>query len=155
MMSRFVNGGYAVNPRLTMVDDAARQAVINGEPLFDKIPVADAHLKFIQQSLYDVVNHRTGTAYTARVNNPRFGYGGKTGTGQVRNITEQERTDGLVANHLLAWEKRDHALFIGYAPITNPRWAISVVVEHGGSGSIAAAPIARDVMINVQRLYNS
>ena len=155
MMSRFVNGGYAVNPRLTTVDDTARQAVANGEPLFDKIPVADAHLKFIQQSLYEVVNHKTGTAYTARVTNPRWGYGGKTGTGQVRNITEQERTDGVIANHLLEWEKRDHALFIGYAPTTNPRWAISVVVEHGGSGSVTAAPIARDVMINVQRLYPS
>lgn len=72
---------------------------------------------------------------------------GKTGTAQVRRISLRERESGVRKNEELPWRFRDHALFVGYAPIENPRYAISVVVEHGGGGSSVAAPIARDVMI--------
>ncbi len=76
---------------------------------------------------------------------------GKTGTSQVRSITAAERAAGVTRNEDLPWERRDHALFVGYAPYDNPRYAVSVVVEHGGGGSAAAAPIARDIML--QALY--
>ena len=76
---------------------------------------------------------------------------GKTGTSQVRNITKAERAAGVINNRDLPWERRDHALFVCFAPLEAPRYAVSVVVEHGGGGSTAAAPIARDVML--QALY--
>jgi penicillin-binding protein 2 len=71
----------------------------------------------------------------------------KTGTSQVRNITKKERETGVIPNEKLPWRKRDHALFVGYAPYDKPKYAISVVVEHGGGGSKVAAPIARDIML--------
>jgi penicillin-binding protein 2 len=69
----------------------------------------------------------------------------------VRNITAEERANGVFRNEDLPWERRDHALFVGYAPYESPRIACSVVVEHGGGGSTAAAPLARDIML--QALY--
>jgi penicillin-binding protein 2 len=76
---------------------------------------------------------------------------GKTGTSQVRNISEAERRSGVIKNEDLPWDRRDHALFVNFAPATNPEIAVCVVVEHGGGGSAAAAPIARD--ITLQALY--
>ncbi|MEP5087931.1 MAG: penicillin-binding transpeptidase domain-containing protein, partial [Paracoccaceae bacterium] len=76
---------------------------------------------------------------------------GKTGTSQVRNITKAERRSGVIRNRDLPWERRDHALFVCFAPVEAPKYAVAVVVEHGGGGSVAAAPIARDLML--QALY--
>jgi penicillin-binding protein 2 len=76
---------------------------------------------------------------------------GKTGTSQVRNITAAERAAGVIRNEDLPWERRDHALYVCFAPYDKPKYAVAVVVEHGGGGSKAAAPIARDVML--QALY--
>jgi len=76
---------------------------------------------------------------------------GKTGTVQVRRITKSERDAGVRKNKDLPWRYRDHALFVGFAPVDNPRYAISVVVEHGGGGSSVAAPIARDVLAEAYR----
>jgi penicillin-binding protein 2 len=72
---------------------------------------------------------------------------GKTGTSQVRNISAAERAAGVVSNDDLPWNRRDHALFVGFAPYDRPRYAVSVVVEHGGGGSAVAAPIARDIIL--------
>ena len=72
---------------------------------------------------------------------------GKTGTSQVRNITAAERARGVISNEQLPWARRDHALFVCYAPFEAPRYAVSVVVEHGGGGSAVAAPIARDILL--------
>jgi len=77
---------------------------------------------------------------------------GKTGTAQVRRITMEERRAGLLAQDDIIWKNRHHALFVGYAPYDNPRYAVSVVVEHGGSGSGTAAPIARDILKAVQEI---
>ena len=71
---------------------------------------------------------------------------GKTGTAQVRRINKAERETGVLKNHELPWKERDHALFVGYAPTKNPRYAAAVVVEHGGVGSEVAAPVARDLL---------
>ncbi len=72
---------------------------------------------------------------------------GKTGTSQVRNITAAERARGVSRNEDLPWNRRDHALFVAFAPAEAPRLAVSVVVEHGGGGSKVAAPIARDILL--------
>lgn len=76
---------------------------------------------------------------------------GKTGTSQVRRISMAERADGVTKNEDLPWKERDHALFAGFAPVDNPRYAIAVVVEHGGSGAHVAVPIARDIMVECQK----
>ena len=76
---------------------------------------------------------------------------GKTGTVQVRRITEAERRTGVLKKEDLPWKERDHALFVGFAPVDAPRYAVAVVVEHGGGGSSAAAPVARDVLTEALR----
>jgi penicillin-binding protein 2 len=92
-----------------------------------------------------------GTAFRARIRKPRFQMAGKTGTVQVRRISKQEREQGVRKNKDLPWRKRDHAVFVGYAPVHAPRYAICVLVEHGGGGSSVAAPVARDILAEAQR----
>ncbi len=77
--------------------------------------------------------------------------GGKTATVQVKRISKAERERGVRKNRDLPWAQRDHAMFVGFAPIEAPRYAVAVVVEHGGGGSSVAAPIARDVLLAAQR----
>ena len=100
----------------------------------------------------DVSNSNRGTAYRSRITAPEMKMAGKTGTSQVRRITAEERASGVTRNEDLPWERRDHALFVSFAPVENPRFAVAVIVEHGGGGSTAAAPIARDIML--QALYD-
>ena len=87
-----------------------------------------------------------GTAYRSRFVDPANLMAGKTGTSQVRNITAAERASGVTKNEQLPWNRRDHALFVAFAPYDNPRYAVAQIVEHGGGGSTAAAPIARDIL---------
>ena len=101
--------------------------------------------------MYAVSNNRKGTAYGSRIIADGKRMAGKTGTSQVRNISAAERAAGVIRNEDLPWERRDHALFVNYAPYDAPQIAVSVIVEHGGGGSKAAAPIARD--ITLQALY--
>ena len=77
--------------------------------------------------------------------------GGKTGTSQVRRISMAEREGGVRKNEEKPWRERDHALFVGYAPVEAPQYVVSVVVEHGGGGSKVAAPIARDLLETAQK----
>ena len=80
---------------------------------------------------------------------------GKTGSAQVRHISEAEHEEGVTKNEELPWKERDHALFAGFAPFDKPRYAIGVVVEHGGSGAHEAAPIARDVLLECQTRFKA
>jgi penicillin-binding protein 2 len=107
------------------------------------------NMAIIECALYRAVNRPEGTAYSSSllIKNQRMS--GKTGTVQVRRISTEERETGVIANKDLDWRLRDHALFVGYAPHKNPRYAISVVIEHGGGGAQVAAPIARDVMVHL------
>jgi len=98
-----------------------------------------------------VTNSRRGTARRARIKEEGWEMAGKTGTSQVRRITMAERAAGITKNRDLPWRRRDHALFVAFAPVDNPRYACSVVVEHGGGGSKVAAPIARDILTETQR----
>jgi penicillin-binding protein 2 len=96
------------------------------------------------------VNGVMGTARRAKIIEPGWEMGGKTSSTQVKRITMQERERGL---HLLErpWKDRDHAMFVGFAPVHNPRYAVSVVVEHGGWGGSVAAPIGRDILLETQK----
>ncbi|GAB5467116.1 MAG: penicillin-binding protein 2 [Rhodospirillales bacterium] len=149
MTARLVNGGKAVVPRLMRGD---RDDSVMVQPVFEDLGIPKAHLDLIMESMDRVVNHRRGTAYKARIEEPGWAMGGKTGTSQVRRITMAERARGVSRNEDLPWHRRDHALFVGYAPVDQPRYACAVVVDHGGGGSKAAAPIARDLLLETQRL---
>src|SRR5690606_27048510 len=89
--------------------------------------------------------------YGARITEDGYSMAGKTGTAQVRRISKEERATRVIKNEDKPWIERDHALFVGFGPIENPRYAIAVVVEHGGSGSKAAGPIARDILLEAMR----
>ncbi len=103
-------------------------------------------LRFVRDGMLAVVNGERGTARSARLDLAGITMAGKTGTSQVRRISRAERLSGVRENDEKPWEERDHALFVAYAPFEEPRYAIAVVIEHGGSGSKAAAPVAKDIM---------
>ena len=119
------------------------------EPVLDNGPSAldEAHLRLVRRAMFDTSNTRKGTAFRSRIVEEGMELAGKTGTSQVRNITAAERARGVFRNEDLPWNRRDHALFVTFAPFDNPKYACSVVVEHGGGGSRAAAPVARDIML--------
>jgi penicillin-binding protein 2 len=104
-------------------------------------------LDHVRKGMYSVVNDPGGTAGRSKIAIKELAMAGKTGTSQVRIITADERARGVTRNEDLPWGRRDHALFVCYAPYDNPRYAVSVVVEHGGGGSAVAAPIARDILL--------
>lgn len=146
MTSRLINGGYAVNPWMT--------AYINQQPRqneqWDKINLNPYHLKLIKKGMDAVTSSEKGTAHKAQIQEPGMEMGGKSGTAQVKRITQRERALGI-KNEDLKWKHHHHALFVGYAPMKKPRYVCSVVVEHGGGGSSVAAPIARDLLTMVQK----
>jgi penicillin-binding protein 2 len=139
--------GRSVSPRLVKSIDGVEQPTGRGEPL----GLDPSNLAKLRRAMFAVTNNRNGTAYGSRIIEDTFRMAGKTGTSQVRNITEAERRRGVTRNEDLPWERRDHALFVNFAPADAPRIAVSVVIEHGGGGSAAAAPVARD--ITLQALY--
>ena len=103
------------------------------------------NVKFVKDALFGVMNEPMGTAYGSRLNSKKYQYAGKTGTSQIKRITEEER-ELEIKNIDKAYEDRDHAVFIGFGPYENPRYALSVFIEHGGSGSTGAAPLAKKML---------
>ncbi len=140
--------GKALMPRLVRSVNGVEEPVAEAP----RLDIDGDHLRLIRRAMFDVTNSRQGTAFGSRVVAEDIRIAGKTGTSQVRNITAAERARGVFRNEDLPWERRDHALFVCYAPHDAPKIACSVVVEHGGGGSLAAAPIARDIVL--QALYN-
>ncbi|MEL6451268.1 MAG: penicillin-binding protein 2 [Pseudomonadota bacterium] len=147
VMTARLASGTAVTPRLIKSIDGIEQPSGAGESL----GMNENNLRKMRRAMYEVVNDRRGTAYGSRIIDDAMRMAGKTGTSQVRNITAAERARGVTKNEDLPWERRDHALFVNFAPYDTPKIAVAVVVEHGGGGSKAAAPIARDVTL--QALY--
>ncbi len=131
--------GRSVTPRIIRSIDGVESPTGHGEDM----GLNENNLRRIRQAMYAVSNNRRGTAYSSRIIEDAFRMAGKTGTSQVRSA--------VVDNNSVPWEQRDHALYVNYAPYESPKIAVSVVVEHGGGGSKAAAPIARD--ITLQALY--
>lgn len=143
VMTARIASGKAVVPRLIQSIDGVETPV----PEAAGLELDPAWLGHVRKGMDAVVNSRRGTASGSRIVAAEWTMAGKTGTSQVRNITAAERARGVISNDQLPWNRRDHGLFVGYAPVDNPRYAISVVVEHGGGGSSAAAPIARDILL--------
>jgi penicillin-binding protein 2 len=147
MISRLVNGGYAVEPWMTGI---VGQDMRRLQP-WAKMDIRPWHLNILRQGMESVMNGSLGTARAAQIANPALAFAGKTGTSQVTRISKEQRAAGTLQAEL-AWKSRHHALFVGYAPFKNPRYACSVVVEHGASGSAAAAPLARDLLLMAQQI---
>ena len=145
MMARIATGNEVL-PKLIKSINGFESDAVPGELSLNK-----NNLKLIRKALFEVTNDKRGTAYHSRVLDKKSKIIGKSGTSQVRNISTVERTLGVLENKDLPWDQRDHALFVNYAPYDDPKIAVSVVVEHGGSGSTVAAPIARD--ITLQAIY--
>lgn len=151
MTARIANGGIAVLPKLVREKQRDGQRIVMERKPYVAMKLSPTHLAIVRRGMSDVINDPTGTAYKARIQERGMTMAGKTGSVQVKRITLAEREEGITKNEDRPWKDRDHALFVGYAPIDNPRYAISVVVEHGGGGSKTAAPIARDILREVQR----
>lgn len=143
VMTARIASGRAVQPRLVHMIDG-REVPVAEAPVLDIDP---EHLRLVRQGMDAVVNGAYGTAKGSRIVDETMQMAGKTGTSQVRNIGAAERARGVTANDELPWDRRDHALFVGFAPFDTPKYAVAVVVEHGGGGSAVAAPIARDAIL--------
>lgn len=151
IMTARIASGRAVNTRL--INSAGGQIIAAPNPA--PLAINPQHLALIREGMFDVTNHKRGTAYKSRIAQTGSEMAGKTGTSQVRRIRAAERESGVIKNKDLEWNQRDHALFVGFAPYDAPRFALSVVIEHGGSGSAIAAPIARDIMLRTLELGRS
>jgi penicillin-binding protein 2 len=140
--ARIANGGIPIKPYLVRNHNIYRQFdSLKNEPL-----VKREYLQLVQEGMRRVVNEPGGTAYGKRIETKGFEMAGKTGTSQV--ISKREKEMSVAENAANA----NHAIFVGFAPVGNPKYAISVAVEHGGGGSATAAPIAKDVIMEVQGL---
>ncbi|WP_372836812.1 penicillin-binding protein 2, partial [Puniceibacterium confluentis] len=135
--------GRNIAPRLIKSIDGVETPSMAGESL----GLNENHLRWIRRAMFAVSNNRRGTGYGSRIADEAYRMAGKSGTSQVRNISAAERARGVINNRDLPWNRRDHGLFVNFAPYENPKIAVSVVVEHGGGGSSAAAPINRDVTL--------
>jgi penicillin-binding protein 2 len=143
VMAARIASGRGVHPRLIRARGGVPVPVV--EP--SDLGIRPENLALVRGGMFDVLNGKRGTARRSRIADETQAMAGKTGTSQVRNITAAERAVGVTRNEDLPWNRRDHALFICYAPFDKPKYAVSVIVEHGGGGSAVAAPIARDVMM--------
>jgi penicillin-binding protein 2 len=151
MTSRLINGGLGVSPRLTRAKIETDFSVPKPDPTFPSLGISETSRRLVMQAMDQVVNHARGTARRSRLKDPAMAMGGKTGTSQVRRISMAEREGGVRKNHEKPWRERDHALFVGFAPVQAPQYVAAVIVEHGGGGSKVAAPIARDLLEKAQQ----
>ena len=166
MTAQLANGGNRIHPKITVNDDDETheevKAVIEKnkkindglveateglfafikekkhEPLYKNFE----NIKIIQEAMFASTNEVRGTSYSSRIKDPKYQFAGKTGTSQVKRITKKER-DLELKTIEIPYNERDHALYIAFGPYKNPRYALSVVIEHGGSGSATAAPMAK------------
>jgi len=154
MTARLANGGYEVQPNLLLAKATPREELAppapRTKPTAPSLRLNPQHLAIIRQGMSDVVNSGHGTANALRVRQSEFTYAGKTGTAQVKRITEREREMGITQASL-PWHLRHHALFVCYGPVDNPRYACAVIVEHGQAGGTTAGPIGRDVLVETMK----
>lgn len=141
VMTARVASGTDVRPRLIRAVGGVPEPLEAPAAL----PVDPRHLHAVRDGMFAVSNE--GTAFRSRIVDPAMLMAGKTGTSQVRIITAAERASGVTRNEQLPWRRRDHALFVCYAPYDKPKYAVAQIVEHGGGGSAVAAPIARDILL--------
>ena len=148
MTAQIANGGFRVTPKILTDDnqltsEQVKKAMQNNN--FDKpyIPLFDdaKNIDIIKEAMFSSTNEVSGTSYRSRIDDPKYQFAGKTGTAQVKRISKRERELDLETSQI-PYEQRDHALYVAFGPYKNPRYALSIIVEHGGSGSKAAAPMA-------------
>jgi len=137
MTAQIANGGYKIYPHLVVDDKDKDQPIDKFTPLYKN----SKNIKIVQDAIFGSTNEVMGTSYRSRIDNPEYQFAGKTGTAQVKKITEEERELDLKTFEI-PYEQRDHALYVAFGPYKNPRYALSVIVEHGGNGSTTAAPMA-------------
>ncbi len=140
--------GRAVQPHLTRTLGGVAQP--GRQPAdWPSMNLSERHLQLCREGMFAVVNEAGGTAPLARLGMPGMQLAGKTGSSQVRHVSRELRESGHFKSENLPWEYRPHALFVAFAPYDSPRYAVSLVVEHGNAGAAAAAPLARDIMADV------
>jgi penicillin-binding protein 2 len=156
MTARIANGGYEVQPNLLLASATPREELTPPSPR-EKPSAPSMHfnphnLAVIRDGMFAVVNSALGTANNLRIDGkgrlvgPQYRFAGKTGTAQVKRITERERDMGIT-QAMLPWHLRHHALFVCFGPYDKPRYACAVIIEHGMAGGSTAGPIGRDVLV--------
>ena len=159
MTAQLANGGYKIKPKIIYEEDISfeeiKQKIVNESKDISKINILESkeikpyqklynnpkNIKFVLDAMFASTNEKYGTSYKSRHEDLKYQFAGKTGTSQVRRITERERELDLDISKI-KYKNRDHALFIAFAPYQDPKYSISVLIEHGGSGSKVAAPLA-------------
>ena len=160
MTARIANGGYEVQPNLLLAKATPREELAppppRDKPDAPSLRFNPQFVNIVRQGMTDVVNAAGGTANQLRIDakgkllEPQFRFAGKTGTAQVKRITEREREMGITQASL-PWHLRHHALFVCFGPVDNPRYACAVIVEHGMAGGATAGPIGRDVLVETMK----
>ena len=151
MTALIANGGYKIEPKIIVNNEPLSslevkrnieaQKLINLESQLVK---DKRNLEIIQKAMFSSTNEIRGTSYRSRIDNPKYQFAGKTGTAQVKRISKRERELDLKIDQI-PYNDRDHALYVAYGPYVNPRYALSIIIEHGGSGSATAAPMAKEL----------
>ena len=148
MTAQLANGGYKIKPKIIYNEQALQSTTDASREQFGQLYRNQENVKFVLDAQFGATNEPMGTSYRSRHVKPEYIFAGKTGTSQLRSITEEER-ELKIKQKDLPYKRRDHALFTAFAPYKNPRYAFSVVIEHGGAGSSAAAPLAKKVIKKV------
>ena len=161
MTAQIANGGYKIKPhilfdkninfenaKLKIAKQLTNESLINNSiledrefQLYEKLYSRSENIDFVKDAMFGSTNEQYGTSFKSRFEDLKYQFAGKTGTSQVKRITEEERELDLKQSQI-EYKNRDHALYVAFAPYKEPRYSISVLVEHGGSGSKAAAPLA-------------
>ena len=148
MTAQIANGGYKIKPKILTDDnqlasEQVKKAMQDSKINYFYTPLYDdqKNIKIIQEAMFSSTNELYGTSYKSRIDDQKYQFAGKTGTAQVKRISKRERELDL-KTFQIPYEERDHALYVAFGPYKNPRYALSIIVEHGGSGSSTAAPMA-------------
>jgi penicillin-binding protein 2 len=142
MLARLANGSGLVQPRLFAEDSA---------PAFESNGLDPEWIRVIHEAMNQTVNVPGSTGWRSRIPQSGMEMAGKTATVQVRRISLKERRAGLTSEDAHAWHEREHAMFMAWAPVHQPRYGVYVLCEHGGRGSRVAAPIGRDILWYAQK----
>ena len=145
MSAQLANGGHKIEPKIIYNERASQSTKGASSERFKKLYRNQENVKFVLDAQFGATNEPMGTSYRSRHVKPEYIFAGKTGTSQIRSITAEERELKLKQKDL-PYKRRDHALFTGFAPYKNPRYALSIVIEHGGTGGSTAAPIAKKII---------
>jgi penicillin-binding protein 2 len=146
LMAQIANGGKLITPYIVEHPTKDKQRI-------QHLGIKKEHLNTILHALTLTINRPGGTGYRSRIPIPEYKMGGKTATAQVRRISLKERREGIRRGDNIDWALRDNSLFMGFAPTHKPQFAAAVIIEHGGWGSVTAAPIGRNILQKTQEIF--